>query len=50
MNIEGLFPGRPESRPKIYAYAETRTELAGLHQVGGKTAGYTMRERRFWYN
>lgn len=34
MNIEGLFPGRPESRPTIYAYAETRPELAGLLKVG----------------
>ncbi|MGN0845351.1 MAG: GIY-YIG nuclease family protein [Kiritimatiellia bacterium] len=34
MNIEGLFPGRPESRPTIYAYAETRPDMAGLLKVG----------------
>jgi len=34
MNVERLFPGRSESRPTIYAYAETRAELAGLLKVG----------------
>ncbi|MGN0852933.1 MAG: tyrosine-protein phosphatase [Kiritimatiellia bacterium] len=33
MSIEGRFPGRSESRPTIYAYAETRPELDGLLKV-----------------
>ena len=33
-NTESLFPPKSAAHPTIYAYSETRAELAGLLKVG----------------